>query len=504
MAHDVFISYSSKDKTTADAVCATLELNGVRCWIAPRDVTPSMEWGECIIDAIEECRIMVLVFTADADSSPQIRREVERAVNHGVPILPFRIEDVMPGKALEYFIGNVHWLDALTTPMEKHLEDLAGTTKMLLGRMEPRDATPPVIPMHPPISVPSDSDMPETFQPVRERPATVIEPTGPPIPPAPPVFEPPRASSFPAVGENSKKPLTRRLWFRALMGVAALIVLYLIVTIIMNVSGPDQQPQQGSTTAKNEAQATDWNNLDLSSVRAKADAGDAEAQLEMGLRHYLGRGGAEKNYPQAYAWFQKAADGGSLAGQFNLGVMNEKGQGVPQDFHEALRWYRKAADQGYAHAQFAIGDLYWDGNGVPKDKVEALVWYRKAADQGNSDAQNNLGNMYRDGDGVPKDYAKALEWYRKAADQGDANSEISMGYMYKEGFGVLRDFAQALVWYRKAADQGNAKGQLAMGVLYQYGEGVPRDLEQARIWYRKAADQGNADAEKQLAALDGK
>jgi hypothetical protein len=135
MAHDVFICHSAKDKATADAVCAVIESNGVRCWIAPRDVTAGMEWSECIIDAIEECRVMVLVFTTNANESSQIRREVERAVNRGVAILPLRIEDILPGRALEYFIGNVHWLDALTPPLESHLQNLAGTVKILLGRL---------------------------------------------------------------------------------------------------------------------------------------------------------------------------------------------------------------------------------------------------------------------------------------------------------------------------------------------------------------------------------
>ena len=134
MPHDVFISHSAKDKVTADAVCAMLESEGIRCWIAPRDVLPSMEWGRAIVEAIEESQIMVLVFTANANASPQIRREVERAVNRGVAILPVRIEDVLPGKGLEYFIGNVHWLDALNPPLEAHLKSLAGTIKILLAR----------------------------------------------------------------------------------------------------------------------------------------------------------------------------------------------------------------------------------------------------------------------------------------------------------------------------------------------------------------------------------
>ena len=144
MAHDVFISHSAKDKVTADAVCAMLESEGIRCWIAPRDVLPSMGWGEAIIDAIEESRIMVLVFTAHANDSPQIRREIERAVNHGVAILPLRMENVLPGRALEYFISDVHWLDALTPPLEAHLKNLAGKIKILLARSEPGAA--PAVP----------------------------------------------------------------------------------------------------------------------------------------------------------------------------------------------------------------------------------------------------------------------------------------------------------------------------------------------------------------------
>jgi hypothetical protein len=120
-------------------MCATLESEGIRCWIAPRDVMPGMEWGRSIIEAIEQARIMVLLFTANANASPQIRREVERAVNHDVVILPFRVENILPDKSLEYFIGNVHWLDALTPPLEKHIERLVGTVQVLLTQVRPKE-----------------------------------------------------------------------------------------------------------------------------------------------------------------------------------------------------------------------------------------------------------------------------------------------------------------------------------------------------------------------------
>lgn len=162
MAHDVFICHSAKDKTTADAVCAMLESSGIRCWIAPRDVTAGMEWSECIIDAIEECRVMVLVFTTNANESPQIRREVERAVNRGVAILPLRIEDILPARALEYFIGNVHWLDAMTPPLESHLQNLAGTVKILLGRLPRHDVPVPHAEAIPADAIPRPASIPQT------------------------------------------------------------------------------------------------------------------------------------------------------------------------------------------------------------------------------------------------------------------------------------------------------------------------------------------------------
>lgn len=143
MSHDIFICYSSRDKTVANAVCAVLEAEGVRCWIAPRDILPGADWGESIIDAINDARAMVLIFSSNAnEAQSQIKREVERAVNKGIPVIPFRIENVLPTKALEYFLSTPHWLDAFTPPLDEHIRQLADSTKRLLGK--PRGERPPL------------------------------------------------------------------------------------------------------------------------------------------------------------------------------------------------------------------------------------------------------------------------------------------------------------------------------------------------------------------------
>jgi AcrR family transcriptional regulator len=143
MAHDVFLSHSHVDKVFADAICHKLESAGVRCWVAPRDIRPSEDWAEAIINAMDNARVLVLVFSSSSNSSPQVRREVERAVNKGLHVLPFRIENVPLSKSLEYFISTQHWLDALDGQLDYHLGQLQECIAMLLERGALPDEAPP-------------------------------------------------------------------------------------------------------------------------------------------------------------------------------------------------------------------------------------------------------------------------------------------------------------------------------------------------------------------------
>jgi adenylate cyclase len=133
MAHDVFVSYSAADRAPALSVVEGLESRGLRCWVAPRDIPAGSEYGEEIVGAIKGCRILVLIFSAQANSSPHVRREVERAVSARRAILPFRVEDITPTGAMEYALGNTHWLDAFTRPLDPHIAALASTAERMLG-----------------------------------------------------------------------------------------------------------------------------------------------------------------------------------------------------------------------------------------------------------------------------------------------------------------------------------------------------------------------------------
>lgn len=132
MAHDVFISYSSKDKVAAEAVCAKLESDGIKCWIAPRDIPPSARYAQSIINGINASRLMIFIFSSHANDSEHVESEIDRAYNKRIPIIPLRIEDLPLSGSLEYYLSTAQWFDA-PPPLEEHLEKLPKVVRQLLN-----------------------------------------------------------------------------------------------------------------------------------------------------------------------------------------------------------------------------------------------------------------------------------------------------------------------------------------------------------------------------------
>jgi TPR repeat protein len=174
---------------------------------------------------------------------------------------------------------------------------------------------------------------------------------------------------------------------------------------------------------------------------------------------------------------------------------------VAKDYVGAAGWYFRAAQQDDVTAERVLGVMYERGLGVPQDYSKALAWYRRAvASHSDARAENDLGHLYAHGWGVTQDLGAALSWYRKAAEQGYAEAEIHVGDAYAFGLGVALDYGQAMGWYQKAAAKGSGEAEYDIGTLYQNGEGVRVDLDRARQWYEKAAGDDSAAAKAWLKA----
>ena len=119
---------------------------------------------------------------------------------------------------------------------------------------------------------------------------------------------------------------------------------------------------------------------------------------------------------QELADLRARAEAGDASAQYNLGLMHAEGRGVPQDAATAVIWYRKAAEQGDAGAQYHLGLMYAEGRGVPQDAAAASAWFHTIdAEQINFLAQHKLGRMYAGGLGVAQDFTEAAVWFRRGA-----------------------------------------------------------------------------------------
>jgi TPR repeat protein len=257
---------------------------------------------------------------------------------------------------------------------------------------------------------------------------------------------------------------------------------------------------------------------ELSELRAKAEKGDASAQLALGVAYESGNG-VPRNDDYAVKWYRKAAEQGDGDAENRLGTMYRLGQGVDRDKEEAVRWYHKAAKVGNAPAMFNLGTCYYNGDGVISDLTLAYAWFLLAEEAGNAAAQDavkrsgeeagqqgmpnaaqRVAAMYEKGDDLPRSYSEAARWYRKAADLSP-QAGVKLASMLIDARGVPQDYMQAMTLCQSAAKQNYAPGMFCVGYLYERGLGRPADAKEAAKWYRDASKGGSVAAMMALAKM---
>ena len=112
MSHPVFISYATADRTEALKVCKAIERHGTTCWISMRDVPPGANYQEAIVQSLRDARAIVLVFSAAANNSDEIKKELSLASRYQVPVIALRIKDIEPSDAFAYELSTRQWIDA--------------------------------------------------------------------------------------------------------------------------------------------------------------------------------------------------------------------------------------------------------------------------------------------------------------------------------------------------------------------------------------------------------
>ena len=248
----------------------------------------------------------------------------------------------------------------------------------------------------------------------------------------------------------------------------------------------------------------------MKELTVEARAGDARAQLDLGLL-YLNGNGTGRDQLMAYRWLRQAAEKGLPEAQYQVGRLKMAGIGTDKNPQEAADWYGKATAAGNVEASEALAHLYLDGVGVPKDEAQALHLLRPAAEKDVISAQMTLGKMYQDGIGTPKSRNDAALWYRKAAQLGSPEGcyQLAMLLLNNGPDGTAPhppspQSVAAVRWLRAAVGQDYAPAQYELGLLHIGGIEATLDVSRGILLLQQAADQGYAPALHRLGVIFAK
>jgi TPR repeat protein len=193
---------------------------------------------------------------------------------------------------------------------------------------------------------------------------------------------------------------------------------------------------------------------------------------------------AKSDFAGALQWLRKAAEGGLLRAQLDLGgICFAGGEGQAVDIPQAFEWFTKAAAQGSKEAEVFLGIIQYEGLNGAKDVAAALTHWRNAANAGIADAQYRLGRVLAQSAETRKE---GVEWLSKAS-SAVPQAATALGNLYYQ---YLDDTATAASWFEKGAMAGDPLAQHIFAEMLLLGDPpVVKDVERGLAMLRMAAGQ---------------
>ena len=247
-------------------------------------------------------------------------------------------------------------------------------------------------------------------------------------------------------------------------------------------------------------------------LRKLANAGEAEAQLELGvllLQRMLASKVPFDGHDDALHWFTLTEQNGSVPAKARLAFMIVWGNLPPggRDYVRAHRLAEEGAAANDALALDMLSMMYYLGQGVAKDEGKAVLLEVRAADAGSVKAQSSVANRYLRGDVLEKDSVKGEHYLVLAAKAGDLKSQTTLGSLYfgSTKWGIPKNSPKALYWLTAAANADYADAQFLLGLVYCHGEDIVKpQVAKGKQLLRKAVAQGHKEAGEALSQCGAK
>lgn len=268
--------------------------------------------------------------------------------------------------------------------------------------------------------------------------------------------------------------------------------------------------EDGVGVAQDDERAAQW-------FRKSADQGNARGQNALGVMYALGRG-VQRDKEEAVRWYKKAAKQGLAEGIYNVAISYYNGEGSEENTALAYTWMMLAQRKGDTQAaeamkhigeqlnnridrsKFDLALLYEKGEEVPQDLPAAVALYLEIARLDHrqsifaSTAQYKLCQLYAAGKGVQQDYAEARSWCKKSE---LPFAYIVLGRMAEKGVGQEKSPWDALEFYRNAAALGVPDGYMDTARL-ETESGSHEGEKNAYFWYLIATKYKIAEAGTRL------
>lgn len=459
---DVFISYSSLNKNVADAVVSNFEQHGIRCWYAPRDIMPGQEWVTAIHEAINACKLFVLIYTDSSNESKQVANEVALAFNSGKTLIPFRLSEAEMSTELEYYLTRVHWLDAVKPPLMQSIESLRVYSEKILKGEALKEA------------------------------------------------------KIKNASNGGRKAMQMPVWVIAIVIVLAVGLLTVAIILLVKEINAGKSGDTIQREANEDALIIDY----IIPTDEKNDKTDSNISVDVNEKNeeytaeYFFKkaydiqmyDSAENKYELAYEEYMKTGDEDTTTPEIADAMAELAGRfaredGVTLNYDKAIKLYNKAIKSGNTSALNSMGILYQNGDGVEEDINKALEYYVKAAELGEVNAMINAGIIYENGaETIKANIEEALKYYKMASDKGDASASskydaliASKAYelaYYYDTDETAKDPEKAYEYALEGANAGSTDCMIMLGEAYWYGKGVEQDYEQVLLWFGKAIDSG--------------
>lgn len=447
MGKKVFVSYSRRDIEIVKELISNLRSKlGDVFWIDLKGIESGDEFEDVIVDAIDNCEILLFMHSENSIKSEWAKKEVRYASSESKKVVPLLIDENQLKGWYKFNYGGTDFIDAkVDTQIEKLIRDLASWLNIEI-KEEPVFQTPE----------PQEEEDPD--EKYFDQNVVVAQ----------------QYELGDGVAQN-----------------------YEIAFQQYQVSAKKKNPfaiyklgeyyQNGWIGEVDHVEA-------MKKYKKAVELGYTGPRLLIGMMYANGLG-VTANAKKAMEWFMQGADEGDYDSMAQIGLLYlYGGKGVAEDPAEAKVWFEKAAEGKQGEAMLNLGLMYKQGVAVNKNDKKAVAWFRKASNAGSINGHINLGLCYEKGEGVEIDLPRAFKLYEKAYKQGETWASVLMADMYMEGRGIDRDIDKAIELLNEAVELNDYEALDKLAICYAQGIGVTKDIEKAKELFIQSIHLGHTPA----------